>query len=115
MSLPALIVLLAAVAGGGLLLARHLRGRPVPARWGYIHAALAVGGGALLAVAVFAGGAPRVVNAALLMLLFALIGGVFVLLFRLQGERAPLFMVVLHALFGALAVVLLAVGVGQAG
>jgi len=111
----ALALLTAAVAGGAVLFVAHLRGRRVPAGAGYAHAALAVTGTLTLAVAVFGGATPRVVNAALLGLAFALLGGVFVLLFRLQGERPPLLMVALHALFGGIALALLAIGAGVFG
>lgn len=112
MSVLALGVLVVAVAFGGVLLARHLRGQAVAARWGYGHAGLAVLGVLALSWLVFTTPTPRVVNAALLMFAFAVLGGVFVLLFRLQGERPPLFMVALHAVFAVVGVVLLGLGLG---
>ncbi|PWG62467.1 hypothetical protein DEM34_11825 [Spiribacter halobius] len=106
---------MAAVVFGAALLARHLKARPVRAGWGYGHAGLAVLGVLALGWPVFTTPTPLVVNAALLMFAFAVLGGVFVLLFRLQGERPPLFMVALHAVFAAVGVVLLGLGVLAGG
>lgn len=95
-----------AVAGGVLLGALHARGRSVPLAAGIGHALLALTGTVVLAVAVWQQPRPLAVNAALLLFALALVGGVFNLLFRLQGERPPGFMIGLH---GATAVVALAV------
>lgn len=106
-------VLVLAATVGVILFRSHGRGRPPSLRAGLGHGALALTGVALLAGAVFGADQALTVNAALMLLVLALIGGVFVLLFRLEGERPPGFMVLLHALAAAVALVLL--GVALAG
>ena len=87
---------------GAALIRKH----PYPASVGYLHGVVAAGGVVLLAIPVFAHPQRMPVNSALLLFCFAVIGGVFILLFRLQRERPPVFMVVLH---GGLALAGLAV------
>lgn len=107
MSLLAAAVLLSlAVAGGLLLGVLHARRAPVPFAAGLAHAGAAVAGIAVLLFAIATGDHGVAANAALLLFAIALVGGVFVLLFRLQRQRPPLFMVGLH---GATALVALAV------
>jgi FtsH-binding integral membrane protein len=104
--IAAVLLSLAALVGGWLAL-RHLRGRGVPRSAGVAHASVAAAGVATLALAAAMVGLPKAANAALLCVVLALIGGVFVLLFRLQGERPPMFMVALHALAALVGVALL--------
>lgn len=111
----AALVLSAAVAGGATLAHRHARGRPVALALGLGHAGLAVAGLATLAVAVFTAEQPVAVNASLLLFAIALIGGLFLLLFRLQGEPAPGFMIALHAATAAVALAILWAGLLLAG
>jgi hypothetical protein len=98
-----------AVALGLVLAGAHAAGKPVPWRAGLSHAAIATAGVVALAGVVFGAAQPAAVNAALLCLALSWIGGLFNLLFRLQGERAPGLMIALHAAFAVLGLVLLAV------
>lgn len=92
----ALTVLTIAAVGGLTLAAAVARRRPFPAPIGYLHGAVGLSGVVLLALAVFARPQAMPVNTALLMFSIAVIGGLFVFLFRLQHEPPPLFMVILH-------------------
>lgn len=103
-----------AVAGGVLLGVLHARGRPVPFAAGIGHALLALTGTVVLAVAVWQQPRPLAANAALLLFALALVGGVFNLLFRLQGERAPGFMIVLHGATATVALAVLWAGIAYA-
>lgn len=94
--IAAALLSLAALAGAWLAL-RHLRGRGAPWSLGIAHAGVATAGVATLALAAAMVGLPKAANAALLCVVLALVGGVFVLLFRLQGEPPPMFMIALHA------------------
>jgi len=95
-----------AIAMGLALVSRHAQARPVPLAFGLAHAATAlVAVGVLTAAAVAAGDDYRL-NSALICLVLALVGGAFNLLFRLEGERPPGFMIVLHALAGVAGLVL---------
>lgn len=101
------LAILAVAAAGGLTLAiAVMRQRPYPASIAYLHGAVASSGVVLLAIAVFAGSQTMPINSALLLFGFALAGGLFNLVFRLQREPAPVFMVILH---GAMALAGLAV------
>lgn len=106
----AAVVLSAAVLGGALLAAAHARRRRVPFALGLGHAGVAVTGLALLAVAVTRDTQPPAINAALLLFAIALVGGAFLLLFRLQKEAPPGFMIVLHAGTAITALALLWIG-----
>lgn len=110
MTLSAILLSLA-VAGGLAMAALHMRRSRVPFAAGIVHAALASVGVALLAVGVFRGTQPLTINSALLCFAVALVGGVFVLLFRLQGERPPGFMIGLHGVLAAFALALLWFGI----
>ncbi|MDZ7829686.1 MAG: hypothetical protein U5K33_09450 [Halofilum sp. (in: g-proteobacteria)] len=99
-------VLSIAVAGGLLLAVLNARHRQVPAAAGFAHAGTAVAGVVLLTVGITLEDTGLAVNAALFLFAIALVGGVFVLLFRLQPERPPMFMIALH---GATAIAGLAV------
>jgi|AntRauTorcE11897_2_1112592.scaffolds.fasta_scaffold41582_2 FtsH-binding integral membrane protein len=106
----AAVVLTAAVAGGALLAQAHARRRPVPFALGLIHAGVAATGLGLLTLAVSRYTQPIAVNAALLLFFIALIGGAFLLIFRLQKESPPGFMIVLHAGTAVTALALLWLG-----
>jgi hypothetical protein len=93
----AAIVLTIAVVGGALLAAAHARRRRVPFLLGLGHAGVATVGLVLLTAAVARQPQPLAVNAALLLFFIALVGGAFLLLFRVQKEAPPGFMIVLHA------------------
>lgn len=103
-------VLSLAVAGGAVLGHRHARGHPVAFALGLAHAALAIVGLAVLTAAVFSHGQPAAVNASLLLFAIALVGGLFLLLFRLQREPPPGFMIALHGATAAVALALLWAG-----
>lgn len=108
-------ILSLAVAGGlllGVLHARHVR---TPFAAGIGHAMLALAGVVTLAVAVWSESQPAAVNVALLLFVIALIGGVFILLFRLQRESPPGFMIVLHGGTAAIALAVLWLGIVNAG
>lgn len=105
-TLAAATLLSLAAAGGLLLAVLQARGIRVPFPAGLAHAGLAVGGLTVLVAAVWRESQPAAVNAALLLFVIAFIGGVFNLLFRLQREPPPGFMIVLH---GGIAIVALAV------
>lgn len=111
----AAIVLTAAVTGGALLAYAHARGRPVPSAPGLVHAGVATVGLVLLMLAVSRYTQPLAVNAALLLFFLALIGGAFLLLFRLQKESPPGFMIVLHAGTAVTALALLWIGLTVGG
>jgi hypothetical protein len=92
----------------GLYLARRATaGKPPTLRWGLSHAGLGLVTVALLALAASSGATTRLANAALLLLVFALVGGLFILVFRLQRQSPPMFMVYLHAASALIAAVLL--------
>lgn len=112
LALSAAVVVTLAVAAGATLAWLHLRRARVPFAAGLAHAATATAGLVLLAAAVWAESQPIAVNSALLCLALSLVGGIFVLLFRLQGDAPPGFMVALHGAMGVLAAVLLWVGIG---
>lgn len=111
----AAIVLSAAVVGGGALAQAHARGRRVPFALGLAHAGVALVGLVLLTLAVSRYAQPLAVNAALLLFFIALIGGAFLLLFRLQKESPPGFMIVLHASTAVTALALLWIGLSMGG
>lgn len=114
-ALVAAIILSLAVAGGlvlGLLHARRVR---VPFAAGIGHAMLALAGIVALAIAVWSKSQSLAINAALLLFAIALIGGVFILLFRLQRESPPGFMIVLHGGTAAVALAVLWLGIVNAG
>ncbi|GEM_PF-1712444 len=111
----AAIVLSAAVIGGALLAQAHARRLRVPFALGLVHAGVAVAGLVLLSLAVSRYTQPLVVNAALLFFFIALIGGAFLLIFRLQKESPPGFMIVLHAGTAVTALALLWVGLTMGG
>lgn len=90
------VVLSLAVAGGLLLGVLHARRIEVPFPAGLAHAGVAIAGIALLLVGIAVEEQAVAVNTALFLFAIAAIGGVFVLLFRLQHERPPMFMVALH-------------------
>jgi len=107
MLVPLAAVLLSlAVAGGVILAVLNARRTHVPLVAGLVHAGSAIAGIVLLMIGVALTDQPVAVNAALLLFAIALVGGVFVLLFRLQPARPPMFMIALH---GATAVAGLAV------
>ncbi len=111
----AAIVLTAAVVGGAVLAQAHARRRPVPFALGLVHAGAATAGLVLLTLAVSRYTQPLAVNAALLLFFIALIGGAFLLLFRLQKESPPGFMIVLHAGTAVTALALLWIGLTLGG
>lgn len=113
--LVAAVLLSVAVAGGLLLGLAHALRTTVPWGAGLAHGALAFAGTVVLGVGI--GLAPRgpAVNTALLLFGLALIGGVFNLLFRLQGERPPGFMIGLHGATAAVALAVLWIGIATAG
>lgn len=111
----AALLLSLAVAAGGLLAALNARRRRVALTAGIAHAGAAIAGLAVLGAAIVVEDQPLAVNAALLLFAIALLGGVFVLLFRLQGERPPMFMIALHGLTAAVALAVLWAGVLAAG
>lgn len=100
-----------AVAGGLTMGILHMRRSRVPFAAGIGHATLAVSGIVLLAVSVAQESQPRTINSALFCFVLAIVGGVFVLLFRLQGERPPGFMIALHGVAAAFALGLLWIGI----
>lgn len=102
MSREALILSGALLAAVTVLLGIYLARRAALRRTaalplGLVHAGLGVTTLGLVALAAFAGETAKLVNGALLFFGFALVGGLFVLIFRLQGESPPMFMVYLHA------------------
>ncbi|MBA1147618.1 hypothetical protein H0Z60_11200 [Ectothiorhodospiraceae bacterium WFHF3C12] len=105
-----------ALAGAALALGLHLARRAALGRAGSLASGLSHGGlgmATVLAVgaAAFTGGTLRLLNAALLFYCLALVGGLFVLIFRLQREPPPMFMVYLHAASAVAATFLLAIAV----
>lgn len=100
-----------AVAGGLTMGVLHMRRARVPFAAGLGHAALAVAGVVVLAVGVVQESQPLTVNSALFCFALAAVGGVFILLFRLQGERPPGFMIALHGVVAAFALGLLWFGI----
>lgn len=92
---------------GACLALRAARRRRTPLWAGLLHATLGMATVVVAAAAAFAGATAKLLNAGLLFLGFALVGGLFVLLFRLQGEAPPMFMVYLHAASAIVAVCLL--------
>lgn len=106
----ALVVLAVAAAGGLTLAIAIVRQRPFPASVGYLHGAVGLSGVVVLAIAVFARSQGLPVNSALLLFSFAVVGGLFVLLFRLQRELPPTFMVILHGVAALTGLALLLIG-----
>lgn len=100
-----------AVAGGLTMGVLHIRRSRVPFAAGLGHAALAVAGVIFLAVGVVRESQPITINSALFCFALAAVGGVFILLFRLQGERPPGFMIALHGVAAAFALGLLWYGI----
>jgi len=113
--LLAALLLSLAVAAGAVLAMLNIRHRRVPLTAGMAHAGAAIAGLALLGAGMAFEDQPLAANAALLLFAIALLGGVFVLLFRLQGERPPMFMVGLHGLTAAVALAVLWAGVLASG
>lgn len=109
----ALTVLAIAAAGGLTLAAAIVRQRPFPAPIGYLHGAIGLSGVVLLAVAVFSHHQIMPVNTALVLFALTLVGGLFMLLFRLQREPTPGFMVVLHGIMALVALAVLLVGLSR--
>ncbi len=108
-------VLSLAVAGGLALSILHMRRTRVAFAAGLGHATLAVIGILLLAFGVVRESQPMTINSALFCFALAAVGGVFVLLFRLQGESPPGFMIGLHGVAAAFALGLLWVGLLTGG
>lgn len=106
----ALAVLAVAATGGLILAVAVLRRRPFPASVGYLHGAVGLSGVVLLAIAVFASPRGMPINTALLMFALAVVGGLFVFLFRLQREPPPAFMVILHGGVALAGLALLLIG-----
>ncbi|MEX1081610.1 MAG: hypothetical protein WD382_06280 [Halofilum sp. (in: g-proteobacteria)] len=100
-----------AVAGGLAMGTLHMRRFRVPFAAGLGHAALATTGIVLLAFGVVRESQPPTVNSALLCFALAAVGGLFVLLFRLQGESPPGFMIGLHGTAAIVALALLWTGI----
>lgn len=110
-TIPVALGIFTCAMGLGLDLARRaLRGRPAPLIYGLSHAAMAVAGVVTLGVGVFGGPTGKLVNSALLFFLLALVGGLFLLVFRIQREPPPMAVVYLHASGALLAWGLLLVG-----
>lgn len=107
----ALAVLAVAAAGGLTLAVAVVRRRRFPASVGYLHGTVGLSGVGLLGSAVFARSQAMPVNSAMLLFSFAVIGGVFILLFRLQREWPPVFMVILHGGVALVGLGLLIIGV----
>jgi len=112
MLIPVSATLLSLAVAGGLGLGL-LHARRVPVRFGagLAHAGLALGGIVVLALGVVRTTQPVTINSALLVFALAAVGGIFVLLFRLQREPPPGFMIALHGLAGAIALGLLWFGI----
>lgn len=101
----------AAAMGLGINLAwRVSRGRSAALIHGLGHAAVAATGVLTLSVGVFGGASNKLVNSALFFFVLALIGGLFILIFRVQREPAPLAVIYLHASSALLAWGLLLAG-----
>ena len=115
MVLWAAVLLSIAVAGGLLLATGHLRRARVPFAVGLGHAVVAIAGLVLLAAAVWSQPQALTVNAGLLFFALAAIGGLFILLFRLQGERPPGFMIALHGVVAGTGLALVWFGILSAG
>lgn len=107
MTLILAVLVLSATAAAGLGLAWcHMQGRRVRLPVGLAHATGGVIGVVLLTAAALAAGTDYRLNSALICLTLALIGGAFILIFRLEGDSAPGFMIGLHALAAISALVL---------
>ena len=108
--IAAVLLSLAASVGVGLAW-WHLHRRPVRLAAGLAHAAVGALGLGVATAAAVAAGSDYQLNSALVCLVLALIGGGFMLVFRLEGDSAPGFMILLHALaaLGGLVLVWLAV------
>jgi len=96
------VILACAILAGAVMAGRRIRELPVPLGVGLAHAGVAVTGLALLATGVFSQEQPVAVNAALLLFSLAFIGGIFLLVFRLDDGKPPRFMIFMHA-FAAIA------------
>ena len=107
----AAILLTLAVVGGGTLATRRIRGRGVAFMYGLAHGGLATAGIVLLGLAAILASQSALVNAALLLFCLALVGGLFLLIFRLQREPPPGFMIALHGATAVFALVLLWAGI----
>ncbi len=114
MLISATVLVALAVAAGAALAALHALGYRIPGTAGLGHGVLATIGVAALAAAVFTAERPPAVNAALLCLALAWIGGGFNLLFRRQMGSAPGFMISLHGAIAGLGMILLVVGIAGA-
>lgn len=102
-----LVLAFAAMTLGLYLARRAALGRPGSLKSGMTHAGLGLATVAAVGAAAFVGGTMRLLNASLLFYSLALIGGLFVLIFRIQREPPPMFMVYLHAASAAVATLLL--------
>jgi len=89
-------ILACTVLAGVVMASRRTRRLPVPLGAGLAHGGAAVTGLVLLATGVFGAEQPVTVNAALLMFALAFIGGLFLLLFRLDDGKPPGFMIFMH-------------------
>lgn len=110
--------LLAAAAGGGLLMAGlRLSGRPLPPTWlAMAHGLAAASGLALLSFAAFSVGVPRLAEWALGVLLLAALGGAAMNLgFHLKGRPLPVPLMLAHGFAAATGLTLLAVAAYGAG
>lgn len=105
-SLVSALVLSATVLIGMALARWHVRGQSPSLLAGLSHASAGVAGACLLAWAAWLAGDAYRLNTALILVILALLGGGFMLVFRFDGDRAPGFMIVLHALAGMAALVL---------
>lgn len=101
------LLLTVAATGGVAVASRHLRGVPVPLGLGLAHGVAASLGVLALTLAAVTGGNELRVNMALGCFVLALIGGAFNLLFRLEGDKAPGFMIALHAFAAVVGLILL--------
>lgn len=108
-----IFVILAVAAAGGLTMAvATIMGGNYRRFLGYLHGVLAASGVVLLTIVVFTRSHAMPVNSALILLGFALAGGLFNLAFRLQREPVPVFMIILHGAMALAGLAVLVMGLG---
>ncbi|HKK13046.1 MAG TPA: hypothetical protein VKA14_00105 [Gammaproteobacteria bacterium] len=106
-----IVVLFLLAAGGGLWLARKAARRErvsTPVALG--HAAVAVLALGLLTQRVVSGPKVLLLNDALLLFVFAALGGLLLLVFRLDREPPPMMVIFLHGLVAAIGLSVLVTG-----
>lgn len=103
------------MAGGAALAVLEHRGRALPLKLSAWHGLLGIAAIVLLVMQALAHPGNHPVNLAIIVFLLTALGGLLLFAFRASRERLPLAVVLLHAGFAVMALILLGVGWMRSG